>query len=86
MAEQGLRVLALAYRPGASDKPAEELERDLILVGLVGFRDPPRPEVPAAIRQCREAGIKVIMVTGDHPQTAVAIAREIGLVLASTPR
>jgi sodium/potassium-transporting ATPase subunit alpha len=83
MAEQGLRVLALAYRPDAAEGPPEELERDLILVGLVGFRDPPRPEVPAAIRQCREAGIKVIMVTGDHPQTAVAIAREIGLVLAS---
>jgi calcium-translocating P-type ATPase len=83
MAEQGLRVLALAYRPDAVEGPPEELERDLILVGLVGFRDPPRPEVPAAIRQCREAGIKVIMVTGDHPQTAVAIAREIGLVLAS---
>jgi sodium/potassium-transporting ATPase subunit alpha len=80
MAEQGLRVLALAYRPGAPDKPPEELERDLILVGLVGFRDPPRPEVPRAVRLCREAGIRVIMITGDHPHTALAIAREIGLV------
>jgi calcium-translocating P-type ATPase len=83
MAEQGLRVLALAYRVLPPGAPQECLEEQLILAGLVGFRDPPRPEVPAAIRQCREAGIKVIMVTGDHPQTAVAIAREIGLVLAS---
>ena len=80
MAEQGLRVLALAYRPGASDRSPEELERDLILVGLVGFRDPPRPEVPQAVRICRDAGIRVIMVTGDHPHTALAIAREVGLV------
>ena len=80
MAEQGLRVLALAYRPDAAEGAAEELERDLILVGLVGFRDPPRPEVPRAVRICREAGIRVIMVTGDHPHTALAIAREIRLV------
>jgi sodium/potassium-transporting ATPase subunit alpha len=80
MAEQGLRVLVLAYRTGAAEGPPEELERDLILVGLVGFRDPPRPEVPRAVRICREAGIRVIMVTGDHPHTALAIAREIGLV------
>jgi calcium-translocating P-type ATPase len=83
MAEQGLRVLALAYRPLSAGTSREHLEEQLILAGLVGFRDPPRPEVPAAIRQCREAGIKVIMVTGDHPQTAGAIAREIGLVLTS---
>ena len=83
MAEQGLRVLALAYRSLPPDVSQEHLEEQLTLVGLVGFRDPPRPEVPVAIRQCHEAGIKVIMITGDHPQTAVAIAREIGLVLAS---
>ncbi len=101
MAQEGLRVLALAWRPvsalehhddamdgggrAASGTKAEELERDLILVGLVGFRDPPRPEVPAAVRTCREAGIRVIMVTGDHPHTAAAIAREIGLVQSGTP-
>ncbi|MBI3778219.1 MAG: cation-transporting P-type ATPase [Gammaproteobacteria bacterium] len=83
MAGQGLRVLALAYRPHVTMTGHEELERELILVGLVGFRDPPRPEVPRAVRVCREAGIRVIMVTGDHPHTALAIAREIGLVLTS---
>jgi sodium/potassium-transporting ATPase subunit alpha len=61
------------------------LEEDLIFLGLVGLEDPPRPEVPGAIRKCHEAGIKVIMVTGDHPQTAVAIAREIGLVQSRDP-
>jgi calcium-translocating P-type ATPase len=86
MAEEGLRVLALAWRPVSALEHHEELERNLILVGLVGFRDPPRPEVPAAVRTCREAGIRVIMVTGDHPHTAAAIAREIGLVQSETAR
>ena len=63
----------------------EEMESHLTLVGLVGLEDPPRAEVPAAIQKCREAGIKVIMVTGDHPHTAVAIAKEIGLVQSATP-
>lgn len=78
MAVLGLRVLAIAYKPLASD--GEPAEQALILCGLVGLEDPPRPEVPAAIARCQTAGIKVIMVTGDHPHTAVAIAREIGLV------
>ncbi len=79
MAEQGLRVLALAFRCCPPQAEAEHLEEKLTLCGLVGIEDPPRIEVPAAIARCRSAGIKVIMVTGDHPHTARAIAREIGL-------
>ncbi len=82
MAEQGLRVLAFASRDLAAAYDPKKLEEDLVLVGLAGLEDPPRPEVPAALQKCREAGIKVIMVTGDHPVTALAIAREIGLVRA----
>ena len=79
MAQRGLRVLAFGWRPlpGAEADPTSE--RELTLLGLLGLEDPPRQEVPAAIRTCREAGIRVIMVTGDHPVTARAIAREIGL-------
>ncbi|WP_448205667.1 cation-translocating P-type ATPase [Azospirillum sp. sgz302134] len=77
MARRGLRVLALAWRDGPD--PAAP-ERALILAGLVGLEDPPRPEVPDAIAKARAAGIRVIMITGDHPHTALAIAREIGLV------
>jgi len=84
MAAQGLRVLAFAHR--AVDGPAgEDPERDMILTGLVGLEDPPRPQVPPAIARCRAAGIRVIMVTGDHPHTAVAIGREIGLVRRADP-
>ncbi|MBI5659426.1 MAG: cation-transporting P-type ATPase [Nitrosomonadales bacterium] len=79
MAEQGLRVLALACRRIPPDCGRDEWERELTLCGLAGLEDPPRPEVPAAIARCRAAGIKVIMVTGDHPHTARAIARAIGL-------
>jgi sodium/potassium-transporting ATPase subunit alpha len=79
MAAQGLRVLALAYRYNVPGSAREHLEEDLTLCGLVGIEDPPRAEVPAAIACCRAAGIKVIMVTGDHPHTARAIAHEIGL-------
>jgi len=85
MADRGLRVLAFAYRTLPSKYVLAEAEQDLVLTALVGFEDPPRPEVPAAVRRCRDAGIKIIMVTGDHPHTAVAIAREIGLVQRATP-
>ncbi|MBI2960969.1 MAG: cation-transporting P-type ATPase, partial [Betaproteobacteria bacterium] len=85
MAERGLRILLLSFRSLPSDCPQERWERDLTLAGLAGIEDPPRPEVPPAIQRCREAGIKVIMVTGDHPHTALAIAREIGLVRSRHP-
>ena len=84
MADQGLRVLALSTRALAGIE-GQDLEQQMTLVGLVGLADPARPEVPEAIRKCHAAGIKVIMVTGDHPHTAVAIARQIGLVASGQP-
>jgi len=80
MADRGLRVLGFAYRCLPATYVLADAEQDLVMTALVGFEDPPRPEVPDAVRRCREAGIKIIMVTGDHPHTALAIAREIGLV------
>ena len=77
MADAGLRVLAFAWRRLETGVQAKEA--GMVLSGLVGLYDPPRLEVPEAISRCRSAGIKVIMVTGDHPHTALAIAREIGL-------
>lgn len=88
LAQRGLRVLAVASREmsdsearaaAAGEGDAVVLERDLVLRGLIGLHDPPRPAVAGAIRQAREAGIRIAMVTGDHPVTAAAIAREIGL-------
>lgn len=78
VADAGLRVIALAYRAGVDSLP--ESEGGMILSGLAGLSDPPRPEVPEAIARCAQAGIRVIMVTGDNRHTALAIAREIGLV------
>jgi sodium/potassium-transporting ATPase subunit alpha len=86
MAARGLRVLGFAYRTLPADYVLENTEQDLVLTALVGFEDPPRPEVPAAVHCCRDAGIKIIMVTGDHPHTALAVAREIGLVKTPAPR
>ncbi len=85
MAEEGLRVLAFAYRSLTATEDLPHAEKHLVLAGLVGLEDPPRPEVPAAIRRCGEAGIRVIMITGDHPHTAKAIALEIGLVKSAAP-
>ncbi|MEZ0246716.1 MAG: cation-translocating P-type ATPase [Methylophilaceae bacterium] len=85
MTGQGLRVLALSWR-NLSEKKTQDAESDMVLAGLVGLDDPPRPEVPEAISKCRQAGIKVIMITGDHPHTALAIARQIGLVVGRHPK
>lgn len=85
MAETGLRVLALSWREISNPVNPAEQEASMVLAGLVGLEDPPRPEVPQAVRCCREAGIRVIMVTGDHPRTATAIAQEIGLVRGEAP-
>jgi calcium-translocating P-type ATPase len=84
MTARGLRVLAFACR--ALTFKQVPVEASLTLSGLVGLDDPPRPEVPDAITRCRSAGIRVVMLTGDHPETALAIAREIGLVRSSEPR
>ncbi len=81
--DKGLRVLALAERellPEEDEFVKETAERDMVFNGFIGLEDPPRPEVPEALRKCREAGIRIIMITGDASRTAVAIAREIGLV------
>ncbi|KAG0652689.1 Calcium-transporting ATPase 3 [Hyphodiscus hymeniophilus] len=90
-AAEGQRVLAIASRTWNGDFSAKkrkigddelrkEVEQDLTLVGLVGIYDPPRDETKGAIRECSEAGIKVHMLTGDHPATATAIAKEIGII------
>jgi len=77
MAGEALRVLAVADKASARLEDAEE---GMTFLGLVGMIDPPRPEAKAAIQVCREAGIRVVMITGDHPLTARAIARELGLL------
>jgi sodium/potassium-transporting ATPase subunit alpha len=86
MAAEGLRILAFASKRLSSACATDAIEQDLVFQGLVGLEDPPRPEVSNAIGKCREAGIKVIMITGDHPLTATAIAREIGLVRSASPQ
>jgi len=95
LASQGLRVIAVAYRPLAqaelaevvatANSPTDEvaadaLEHDLILAGFLGIEDPVRPEVASAVAKCRTAGIKVIIITGDHPATALAVAAKARIV------
>jgi Ca2+-transporting ATPase len=85
MAEDALRVLAISYKELPNDYDlstleVEEVESDLIYVGLIGMIDPAREEVPAAIKVAQQAGIRSVMVTGDHKITAVAIAKEIGIL------
>ncbi len=83
MTATGLRVLAFAHRALAAGAAVEE--SGMVLSGLVGLEDPPRPGVAQAIARCTAAGVRVIMVTGDHPRTATAIAREIGLIDRAEP-
>lgn len=79
MAASGLRVLAFGYREEADIKEADFLN-DLVYVGMIGFLDPPRLDIKPAILSCKNAGIKVVMITGDHPLTALNIAQKTGLV------
>ena len=84
LAEGALRVLSLAYRPLATGESVERdpslSERNLVHVGLMGMIDPPREEAKLAVANCRSAGIRPVMITGDHPATALAIGRELGMV------
>ena len=83
MGDKALRVLAAAKRDWSekpADNTAEFLEQDLTFLGLTGMIDPVRPEVKAAIEECRSAGIRAVMITGDHKDTAVAIAKELGII------
>lgn len=81
LASQGLRVLAVARRELDRSRPTQnEAESGLTLLGLLGMLDPPRPEVADAVAACRRAGIRIVMVTGDHPLTGEAVARRVGIV------
>lgn len=82
LASQALRTIAVAYRPiKAGETPSmKQAEKDLTMLGLSGIIDPPRPEVRQAIKECREAGIKTVMITGDHVETAKAIAKDLRLL------
>ncbi|MEO0537986.1 MAG: cation-translocating P-type ATPase [Cyanobacteria bacterium P01_A01_bin.123] len=87
LASRGLRVLGLAYRrlaavPGQGD--ADAIEQDLVWLGLVGMRDAPRPEVAQAVARCRQAGIRPVMITGDHQLTALAVAQDLGIAEGNT--
>ncbi|WP_244362486.1 cation-translocating P-type ATPase [Streptomyces aquilus] len=86
MAGRGLRVLGVAVRPvDAVPGSMEQAESGLTFLGLLGMLDPPRPEVSEAVRACRRAGIRIVMLTGDHPLTAEAIARRVGIVTGPSP-
>jgi len=90
LADQALRVMAFSFRllekdfspekVSSGEIPVEDIEMDMVFSGLTGMRDPPREEVKAAIKTCEDAGIKTVMITGDHKITAAAIARELGIL------
>jgi len=82
IAERGERLIGVAYREVSNDKSTvdfDDVENDLMMLGLIGIIDPPREEVLEAIKECKEAGIRVVMITGDHAITAQAIAKELGI-------
>jgi magnesium-transporting ATPase (P-type) len=88
MAASGLRVVASAVRPvdGPPDRLTQDTaEADLDLLGLIGLQDPPRPGVEHAVATCRASGIRLVMLTGDHPATGAAIARQVGLAVTGSP-
>ncbi len=83
LAASGLRILAMAYRdlpPDFNNYQTENVERDLVFLGMMAMQDPPRPEVKPAVDDCHKAGIRIIMITGDYGLTAQAIAKEVGIV------
>jgi P-type Ca2+ transporter type 2C len=83
LASQALRTMAISYKPLTSNAltiTEKEAEKDLIFIGLQGMIDPPRPEVKEAVKECKAAGIKTIMITGDHVITAKAIAKQLGIL------
>ena len=82
MASKGTRVLAVGFRPIETEPADSELETNLIFVGMIGLTDPPRPEAKIAVARCGDAGIRTIMITGDHPLTAKTIAGELGILNA----
>ena len=88
-AHQALRTLAVGYKELSDDdlkRDHSELEQEVILLGLYGIMDPPRPEVRAAVDSCFDAGVRTVMITGDHALTAAAIAREIGIIRSEKDR
>ncbi|WP_242144505.1 MULTISPECIES: calcium-translocating P-type ATPase, SERCA-type [unclassified Bacillus cereus group] len=83
LGSQALRTIAVAFKPLKVTDPIhdeQEIEKDFMLVGIQGMIDPPRPEVKQAVQECKEAGIKTVMITGDHKVTAMAIAEELGIL------
>ncbi len=84
MASEALRVLAVGYRSVSDILEDRQSESNLTFVGLIGMLDPPRREAKEAVRRCRNAGIRPVMITGDHPDTAIAIAKEVGIAQSDT--
>ncbi len=85
---RALRVLGIARRdlpPRSGAYTAEAIERDLTFLGLMAMMDPPRPEVEQAIQTCRQAGIRIVMITGDYGLTAESLARRVGMVTTPNP-